>query len=133
MNLQQQWCDNSTCPDYQKLNQGNIQVHSYAQRRYYCRTCRRTFGFDKGTFFEGLRTNRQKLIDAVSMLVERSSLRAVGRVKLSKPNTVLHWLDLAGQHAAAVSNLLIRDVHVDQVQIDELYTFVKKREFPHAI
>ncbi len=133
MDLQRQWCDNRSCPDFGKTGNGNIQVHSYIERRYRCRTCAQTFSFDRGTFFETLRTSRQKLLDAVSMLVERNSLRAIGRVKDCKPNTVLRWLDLAGQHAAAVSNLLVRDLHVVQVQIDELYTFVKKRDFPDAL
>jgi hypothetical protein len=38
----------------------------------------------------------------------------------------LHWVDLAGQHAAAVSAHLIKDLHLTQAQIDELWTFVKK-------
>lgn len=41
------------------------------------------------------------------MLAERNSLRATGRIKHLKPDTVLHWLDLAGQHAAVVSDQLI--------------------------
>jgi hypothetical protein len=35
-------------------------------------------------------------------------------------------LDLAGQHAAAVSKHIVRGLHVTQAQIDELWTFVKK-------
>jgi hypothetical protein len=35
-------------------------------------------------------------------------------------------LDLAGQHAAAVSHHFIRHLHLTQAQIDELWTFVKK-------
>ena len=62
----------------------------------------------------------------VAMLVERNSLRAIGRIKQSEPNTILHWLDLAGQHATAVSKHFIRSLHLTQAQIDELWTFVKK-------
>jgi hypothetical protein len=42
----------------------------------------------------------------------------------------LHWLDLAGQHAAAASAVLIRNVHLTQAQVDELWTFVKKTRAP---
>ena len=80
----------------------------------------------KGTFFETLRTEKNILLDAVAMLVERNSLRAIGRIKQSKPNTILHWLDLAGQHATAVNKHFIRSLHLTQAQIDELWTFVKK-------
>jgi hypothetical protein len=51
-------------------------------------------------------------LDAVAMLVERNSLRAISRIKYCKPHTVLHWLDLAGQHAAAVSKDVIHGLHV---------------------
>jgi len=131
MNIKQQWCDNRACFHYREIAKGNIKVYSHAERRFYCHTCGRTFSFDKGTFFKTLRTDRQKLLDAVSMLVERNSLRAISRIKDCKPNSVLHWLDLAAQHLAAISDLLIHDLHLTQVQIDELYTFVKKRDFAH--
>jgi hypothetical protein len=89
-------------------------------------TCHYTFNADKGPFFDTLRTDRHVLLDGVAMLVERNSLRAISRIKHCKPNPVLHWLDLAGQHAAAVSQHCIRGLPLTQAQIDELWTFIKK-------
>jgi len=68
------------------------------------------------------------VLDAVGMLGERNSLRAIGRLKHCKPDTVLHWLDLAGQHGAAVNQYFVHDLHVTQAQIDEQWTFVKKNK-----
>jgi len=121
-----QWCDNKACADYGKTGGQNMKVHSYVERRYSCATCEQTFVFDKGTFFETVRTSRTVLLDVVAMLVERNSLRAISRIKHCAPNTILHWLDLAGQQAAAVSRHFIRQLHLTQAQIDELWTFVKK-------
>jgi transposase-like protein len=126
MQTNQQWCDNQSCADFRKTSSENIKVHSYVDRRYYCTTCHQTFSADKGTFFDTLRTDRHLLVDVVAMLVERTSLRAMSRIKHCAPNTILHWLDLAGQHAEAVSNHLIHSLHVTYAQIDELSTFVKK-------
>jgi transposase-like protein len=126
METQRQWCDQKACPDFGKIGARNIKTYSHTARRYYCTTCTHTFSADKGTFFATLRTDRRMLLDAVAMLVERNSLRAISRIKQCKPHTVLHWLDLAGQHAAAVSTHFIRGLHVTQAQIDELWTFVKK-------
>ncbi len=126
METEQQWCDNVSCSDFGKTSSGNIKVHSYVERRYYCTTCYQTFTADKGTFFETLRTDRQLLLDVIAMLVERTSLRAISRIKHCAPNTILHWLDLAGQQAEAVSNHLIHSLHITYAQIDELWTFVKK-------
>lgn len=119
MEIQRQWCDQKSCPDVGKMEAPNIKIYSYAERRYYCTTCSHTFSADKGTFFETLRTNRQILLDAVAMLVERHSLRAIGRIKHCKHDSVLHWLDLAGQHAASVSKRFVHDLHLTQAQIDE--------------
>ena len=103
-------------------------MHSDAERRLRCTTCQRTFSTDKGTFLETLRTPRPILLDVVAMLVERNSLRAVSRIKHCKTDAALHWLDLAGQHGAAVHHHLVRDVHPTQVQVDELWSFVKKNK-----
>jgi len=126
MELKRQWCDQPTCSDFGKVGAGNIKVHSYVERRFYCATCRHTFSADRGTFFETLRCERQVVLDVLALLGERNSLRAIERLTRHPINSVLDWLDLAGPHAAAVSAELIRDVHVRQVQVDELWTFVKK-------
>ena len=83
---------------------------------------------DKHTFFETVRSPRAVGIEAVALLNERNSLRAVARLTHHSPNRVLHWLDLAGRQAAAVGSALIRNLHLTQVQIDELWTFVKKNK-----
>jgi transposase-like protein len=126
METHRQWCDQRFCPDCGKIGAGNIKISSRVEGRYYCTTCPHTFSADKGTFFDTLRTERHVLMDAVAMLGERHSLRAISRIKHCKPHTLLHWLDLAGQHAAAVSTHFIRGLQVTQAQIDELWTFVKK-------
>ena len=126
MELERHWCDRATCPDSGRVGGGNIRVHSYVEQRLYCTACLHTFSVDKGTFFETLRKEHQELVDVLAALGERNSLRALERLKRHSPNTILHWLDLAGQHLAMVSTELIHDVHLRQSQVDELWTFVKK-------
>ena len=126
MELEEQWCDNTTCPDYGKVGAGNLKAFSSVERRYSCATCQRTFSEDKHTFFEPLRCPRATVLEALALLVERNSPRAAARLTRHSPNRVLHWLALAGQHGAVVSAALIRELSLTQVQIDELWTFVKK-------
>ena len=123
-----QWRDNASCPDCGKLGANNIKRHSYAERRFRCTPCHRTFSADKGTFFATLRTPRAILLDVVAMLVEHNSLRAVSRIKHCKADAVLHGLALAGQPGAAVKRHVIRDGHPTQVQVDALWSFVKKHK-----
>ena len=126
MDTNQQHCPNSDCSDLGKVNHGNIKVYSYKEQRYYCTTCGQRFRASHHTVFYKLRTARQDFIEAVGMLAERNSLRSIARIKQAKLDTVLHWLDIAGQQATTVSSRLIRNLHLTQVQIDELRTFVKK-------
>jgi len=51
-------------------------------------------------FFETLRTPRLILLDAVAMMVERNSLRAISRIKHCKVDAVLYWVGLDGQQGA---------------------------------
>src|SRR5919109_2839770 len=120
MQTLQQWCDHKACPDFGKIGTPNIKAYSYAERRYYCTTCSHTFNADRGTFFETVRTDRPVILHVMAMLVERNSLRAICRIKHGQLATVLHWLDLAGQPAAAVSRRFITGLPLTQAQIDEL-------------
>ncbi len=126
MEINQQHCANPNCLDVGKINHGNIKIYSHKERRYYCTTCGQTFSASRDTLFYKLRTPRQDFIEAISMLAERNSLRSIARIKHAKLGTVLQWLDRAGHQAAAVSRKLIRNLHLTQVQIDELWTFIKK-------
>src|SRR4051812_28858395 len=126
MELGQRWCDNTTCRDYGKVGAGNIKAFSHVERRYYCATCRCTFGADKHTFFGTLRCPRATVLEALALLAERNSPRAAARLTGHSPNRVLHRLAPAGQQGAGVSAALVRDLSLTQAQVDELRTFVKE-------
>jgi IS1 family transposase len=55
-------------------------------------------------------------------------IRATARVFGVKPDTILLWLRRAGEHCEKVSAYLMSNLHVEQVQLDELWTFVFKKE-----
>lgn len=75
---------------------GNIGLYSRAERRFCCKTCRRTFSADKVTFFETMRSPRAHIVDRLAHLGERTGLRAVERLPQRPANTVMDWLDKAG-------------------------------------
>lgn len=126
METEGRWCDNTSCFDVGKIGSGNLKVYSYAEGRFYGTTCQRTFSADQGTFFETRRTPRLILLDAIGMLVERNSLRAISRINHRKVDAVLHWLELAGQQGTAINHHFIRNLRLTKVQLDELWSFVKK-------
>ena len=65
-----------------------------------------------------------RLVWAVGALAEGLGIRAVARVFEVDPNTVLQWLVEVANHLKAFSQYLLHDVHVIQVQLDELFALL---------
>lgn len=52
-------------------------------------------------------------------------MRAAARVFEVDPNTVLQWLVAAAEHLKACTSYFLCDVHVTQLQRDELYAVIR--------
>jgi IS1 family transposase len=61
---------------------------------------------------------------AIAALAEGLGIRAVARVFETDPTTVLGWLVEAADHLEAFSRHFLRDVYVEQVQMDELFALL---------
>jgi hypothetical protein len=60
----------------------------------------------------------------MAALAEGLVIRAVARVFEADANTVLAWRVEAAAHLRAFSRYLLHDVHVDHVQLDELFALL---------
>jgi IS1 family transposase len=65
---------------------------------------------------------------ALQELAEGLGIRAVARIHGVKPEVVLEWLKRASQHCQALSECMMLELNVTQVQLDELRTCVHKKE-----
>jgi hypothetical protein len=72
----------------------------------------------------GKQVDPDKLIWAIAALAEGLGIRAVARVFESDPYTVLSRLVEAADHLAAFSHHFLREVDVEQVQMDELFALL---------
>lgn len=63
---------------------------------------------------------------ALKLLVKGMPLRGVAEVLDVKLDTVRHWLKVAAGHSERVNEMLIKELKVSQVELDALWTFVKK-------
>ena len=77
-----------------------------------------------GTPFHAKQVDPDKLVWAIAALAEGLGIRAVARVFEVDPNTVLGWLVEAAEHLEAFSRYFLRDVDVEQVQMDELFALL---------
>ena len=125
------YCPNSKCALFGRVTGGRLERHAYygADRRviYLCRECRQTFSENRGTFFFGLITPREKVLTALKMIAEGGGIRATGRAIGVDKDTVQRWVERAGKHSEEVSAYLTVDCHLSEAQLDALWTFVKKK------
>jgi transposase-like protein len=128
----QAFCPNENCSLYGKIGHGNIvgngtyQSKSGSINYYICKSCGRTFSGRIGTIFYNLRTNEEKVLQALAMLAKGMTLRGTAEILHTKLDTVRHWLHLAAEQAEKVNQHLIDDFHITKAELDELWTFVKK-------
>ena len=127
------FCTNHACSLYGKVKKGNIvsngtySTKSGRVRKFICRNCGSIFNERTGTVFFDLRTPEEKVILALKLLLKGMSVRGIAEVLGSKPDTILSWLRRAAQHSVEVDTFLLRDLKVSKVELDELWTFVKKK------
>ncbi len=130
INLANYWCCYDGCSDYGKRDLGNIVI----KERYgkndramlKCRICGHCFSETRGTIFFGLNTPDDEVLKALSQLVEKGSIRGVARATGYDKNTICRWLKRAAKHCQEVNEYFLHDLHLTQVQIDEIWTFCKK-------
>ena len=67
-------------------------------------------------------------MNTLHILAERGSLRGTARITRHKKDTIASWQKLAGEHAEALREYLLHDLHLDRAQVDELNTFVRKSQ-----
>ncbi len=80
-NTAELWCWNKECPDYGKINGGNIifkEVYGNNQTSLFkCTNCGHCFSETHGTPFFELKTSREEVIRTLAMFPEKRSIRGV--------------------------------------------------------
>lgn len=61
-------------------------------------------------------------------LAEGLGIRATARVFDLGPDTIKEWLRQVAEHVEAVSHYLIHDLHLSQVQVDELWALLGQQD-----
>jgi transposase-like protein len=126
-------CPNPNCKRHAQKGFGNVVSNGTYRTRstgkarlFLCRTCGKAFSSRSGTAFFNLRTPKKKVLMGLQLLAEGLGLRGSSRVLETKLDTARRWLAVAALHCEQVSDMLLRDLKLSQVQVDELWTFVKK-------
>jgi hypothetical protein len=122
------FCPTPRCVYYGWIGLGNLRANGYPNggrwRQFQYRSCKQYFLETHGTPLHGKRIPPEMLVWAVGAVAEGLGIRAAARVFALDPNTVLHWVTEVADQAAACSRHFLRDVHVTQVQLDELFALL---------
>ncbi|BBM72066.1 IS1 family transposase [Rhodothermus marinus] len=96
------------------------------RQRWVCRGCGRSFGPTFGTPLYRLRTPPAEVARALLLVMRRGSLSAAEEITGHKYETIGRWLRRAADHAEAITQALVRELQLSQLEVDAFWSFVKK-------
>src|SRR5499427_342398 len=119
------FCPHGHC-DYQGWRgRGNLRANGHPSgglwRQFHCTSCKGYFLETHGTLFHGKQAAVERIVRVLACLAEGLGIRATARVFEVAPNTVLQWLGEAAEQLKAFTSSWRCNVHVTQLQLDELY------------
>ena len=130
--FEQCFCPNEQCKDYGLRGQGNIAVRGkYGKNKsrdlLYCRTCGKRFAATRSSALFGLHLSPETIRQIIHHAAEGVGVRATARLLDMDKDTVNRVILRAGEHCARVLSDLLTSLELTEAQLDELWTFVKKR------
>jgi len=131
--LEQCFCPNPQCKDYGLRGHGNIGIRAkYGKDKnrdlLYCRTCGKRFAASRASALFGLHLPVETIRQIIHHAAEGVGVRATARLLGLDKDTVNRVILRAGEHCARVLSGLLTSLQLTEAQLDELWTFVKKRK-----
>ena len=119
------FCPHTGCRYRGWLGLGNLRANGHPNggpwRQFHCTSCKGYFPEHHGTIFHGKQAAVELIVRVLACLAEGLGIRATARVFEVALKTVLHWLVEAAEQLRAFTSHFLCEVHVQQVQLDELY------------
>src|SRR5215471_3228795 len=123
------FCPHTGCRYRGWLGLGNLRANGHPSggpwRQFQCTACEGYFPEHHGTIFHGKQVAVERMVHVLACLAEGLGIRATARVFEVDPNTVLHWLVEAVEQLRAFSASFLCDLHLEQLQLDELYAVLR--------
>jgi IS1 family transposase/transposase-like protein len=131
MDLSTCYCRNCRC-DYSglvgKASRLQLDGWHHGAQRLQCAACGHHLSARTGTGYAGIQTPEPVYQSGIRQLAEGTAIRATARNTDCDKDTVAHWLRVVGRHCLRVHQYFFRDLHLTECQLDELWTFVYKKE-----
>lgn len=72
-----------------------------------------------------LRTSPEEIARTLLIVLRRGSLSAGEEISGHKYETIAGWLHRAGDHADALTEVLVRELGLEEVEVDAFWSFVR--------
>src|SRR5947208_13976091 len=120
--------DNSamTCTDCDVKCQ-RFGKHRNGLRRFRCPQCKRTYTEAHRRTLDTMYISEDRAVLALQLLLEGNSIRSTERITKLDRNTIMRLLVLAGERCNKLMDEKMRHLHLEHLQIDEIWTYVQKK------
>jgi IS1 family transposase len=122
------FCPHTGCDYRGWLGLGNLRANGHPNGgpwgQFHCTACEGYFPEHHGTILHGKQAEVERIVRVLACLAEGLGIRATARVFEVDANTVLQWLVEAAEQLQAFTRYFLCDVHVTQLQLDELYAIL---------
>lgn len=126
------FCPHEECSNYGKVGPENQIIGvgrdgKHQAQMFRCKVCGRKFSERRGTALFHLKADEETFYRAIGCLAEGNGIRETGRILELDKDTVSGWLEKASKHTEAVSGYLMVNLSFEEAQLDEFWSFVKKK------
>jgi transposase-like protein len=126
-------CPNKACPDYGLRGGDNIAYRgkygkNFDKPLFYCRTCGKRFAATQKTPLFGAHLSTEQIHQIIHHAAEGTSVRATSRLLGINHITVNKVIVKVGEYCQKFYHEMMSSLHLTEVQLDELWTFVKKKQ-----
>ena len=126
-----EFCSNPNCLDYDKRDVGIIVRYGCDKndkQQFKCKTCDSVFDETKNMVFYNRKLSEDQIIQICKLQVEKNGILAIERIMEIHRGTISDGMEDLARHARDVTDFLIKYVGLTKVQVDELWSFVKKQK-----
>ena len=124
-------CQNSDC-EYFLIEDGKDILKRGKNRaehqQYYCNHCCKWFVETANTPLYHKHLSKSEIINICKHLVEKNGIRSIERITGHHRDTIGKLIEDLALHAEMVNNILLQEVKLEQFEVDEMWTFVKKNK-----
>lgn len=128
------FCPNEKCKCHGLRGQGNLvkagtyKHHGVDRQMFKCKICQCRFSETRNTVFFGSRYSEVTIQSIIRSVAEGNGVRATARMLGLNKDSVNKVILAAGQYSETVMDNLLKNLHLQECQMDELWSFISKKK-----